>query len=153
MKLKTKDGKFSKNHAAKIHTHDAKAFGINTKDPGTFRNGHVLRGNVQDVHLITKRITYLILPRINKTDYDDIEKSGDKKEWNSIVNDQNLDVLTLDDIWFGKDVEGLKKKFQDLRKKYHKKDKSLSKSDGKKMREYNDKLKIGLIKGDFSIKK
>ena len=154
LKLKMSDGKFSDKYAAKIHTHDAKAFGQvqDSKKSGTFRNGHILRGNVQDVQLITKRKTYLILPRMNKEDYENIDNSGDKKEWNAIVNDKKLGVITLDDIDFGSNEQNLKKNFQRIREKYVNKDVSLSKKDSSDMSDCCKRLKVELVKGNISLK-
>ncbi len=154
LKLKTSNGEFSDKYAAKIHSHDAKAFGIveDNDNASTFRNGHILRGNVQDVQLITDKKTFLILPRMNKEDYDKIESSGNKKEWNAIVNDVNLGILTLDDIDFKNDEKELKKNFEDLRKRYVSKDESPNDADKKTLKKLCKDLKIGLVEGKFSLR-
>jgi hypothetical protein len=154
LKLQTCNGKFSDTHAAKIHSHDAKAFGMvkDSKNAGTFRNGHILRGNVQDVQVITAKKTFLILPRMNKEDYDKIESSGNKKEWNAIVNDKNLGLLTLDDIDFKNDEKKLKKNFENLRKRYVSKDEKPNAADKDTLKKLCKDLKIGLVEGKFSLK-
>jgi hypothetical protein len=154
LKLQTRNGEFSDKYAAKIHSHDAKAFGMvkDSDNASKFRNGHILRGNVQDVQLITAKKTFLILPRMNKEDYDKIESSGNKKEWNAIVNDKNLGLLTLDDIDFKNDEKELKKNFEDLRKRYVSKDESPNTEDGKTLKKLCKDLKKGLVEGKFLLK-
>jgi hypothetical protein len=107
---------------------------------------------VQDVQLITAKKTFLILPRMNKEDYDKIESSGNKKEWNVIVNDKNLGLLTLDDIDFKNDEKELKKNFEDLRKRYVSKDESPNTEDEKTLKKLCKDLKKGLVEGKFLLK-
>jgi len=154
LKLKTRNGEFSDKYAAKIHSHDAKAFGIveDNDNASKFRNGHILRGNVTDVQLITDKKSFLILPRMNKEDYNKINSSGNKKEWNAIVNDEKLGLLTLDDIDFKNDEKELKKNFEDFRKRYVSKDESPNTEDKKTLTKLCKDLKNGLVEGKFLLK-
>jgi len=154
LKLKTRNGEFSDKYAAKIHSHDAKAFGIveDNDNASKFRNGHILRGNVTDVQLITDKKSFLILPRMNKEDYNKINSSGNKKEWNAIVNDEKLGLLTLDDIDFQNDEKELKKNFEDFRKRYVSKDESPNTEDKKTLTKLCKDLKNGLVEGKFLLK-
>jgi hypothetical protein len=155
--LPMKNGKFSSKWIAKIHSHDVKAFGITTgKNPkarADHRDEHILLGNIIELSILTGKKTFLLLPRWNKNDLKQVRNiTGEKKEFNNLEKDPNLDILTMDDIDFGKDTK-LKDEFKRIRKHGIKLDAKLSKTMQNKLDHCCVQLKWGLYSKKYKIKR
>jgi hypothetical protein len=156
LNLPMKNNQFSDKWVGRIHKDDRKAFGIvnDNKNVQSFRNGHRLLGNVLDLHILTQKNSFLIMPRFLRSDctkIDSTTKSG-KKEWDSIKANPHLDILTLDEIDFGKHYD-LEKNFKNLYKKYLSLDTKMNKTDDKQMNIYVKELKLGFLKKEIKLKK
>jgi hypothetical protein len=156
--LPMNDGKFSSKWIAKIHSDDVKAFGITTglnpKAKQRHRNGHRLLGNAQELNQITGKNTFLLLPRWNKEDLKKLrDKQGDsqgQKEFINLIQNKELDILTMDDIDFGNDTK-LKNEFKRIRKVGIDLDAKLPEIDSDKLKICCLELKWGLYKSKYRI--
>lgn len=156
--LPMKDGEFSSKWIAKIHSDDVKAFGVTTglnpKAKQRHRNGHRLLGNVQELNQITGKNTFLLLPRWNKEDLKKLrDQQGDsqgQKEFINLIQNKELDILTLDDIDFGSD-KVLQKEFQRIRKVGIDLDAKLPEKDSDKLKELCLELKWGLYQKKYKV--
>ena len=161
--LPMKNGKISKQWYAKIHSDDVKAFGLtgqgkikNPKAKARHRNGHRLYGNTAEVALITGKKVFLLMPRWNKQDLDKLKtgQGGDKgqKEFKNFQTNKDIDILTWNDIDFGKDIK-LKNEFKRIRKIGIDLDAKLPEKDSEKLKEYCLQLKEGLYTKKYKIKR
>ena len=158
--LPMKNGQFSKKWIAKIHSDDVKAFGIttgkNSKAKARHRNGHRLLGNIKELNQITGKHTFLLLPRWSEIDLKKLRsKQGDdvgQKEFKNLEENEELDILTMDDINFGTDTE-LRDEFKRIRKRGIELDAKLSETDARKLDGCCLKLKWGLYQKKYKINK
>jgi len=158
--LPMKNGNVSSKWIGKIHSDDVKAFGVTTgKNPKAkqrHRNGHRLLGNAQELNQITGKNVFLILPRWNKTDLKKLnDNHGDsqgQKEFINLIQNKELDILTMDDIDFGGD-KVLQKEFKRIRKVGIDLDAKLPENDSDKLKELCVELKWGLYKKKYKIKR
>lgn len=156
--LPMKDGEFSSKWIAKIHSDDVKAFGVTTglnpKAKQRHRNGHRLLGNVQELNQITGKNIFLLLPRWNKEDLKKLhDQQGDsqgQKEFINLIQNKELDILTVDDIDFGDDID-LQKEFKRIRKVGIDLDAKLPEKDSDKLKELCVQLKWGLYEKKYKI--
>lgn len=159
--LPMKNGEFSTKWIAKIHTDDVKAFGITTgKNPkavSRHRNQHRLLGNILELNIITGKSVFLLLPRWNKDDLKKLRekeaaKKDKQKEFANLEKNKELDLLTMDDIDFGKDIE-LKENFKRIRSHGIALDAKLPTKMAKELDQCCIKLKFGLYSKKYKIKR
>lgn len=154
--LPMENNEFSNEWVGRIHKDDRKAFGI-VKDKNnvqSFRNGHRLLGNVLDLHIISKKKSFLIMPRFLRSDCNKIDSTttSGKKEWDLIKANPDLDIVTLDEIDFG-NFSDLEENFKDLRNKYVSIDEKMNKTDNQLMNKCVQELKRGFFKKVIKLKK
>jgi len=156
--LPMKNGNISEKWVGKIHSDDVKAFGVTTgvnlKAKQRHRNGHRLLGNAQELNQITGKNVFLILPRWDKTDIKKLnDNHGDsqgQKEFINLIQNKELDILTVDDIDFGSD-KSLQKEFKRIRKVGIDLDAKLPEKDSDKLKKCCLELKWGLYQKKFKV--
>lgn len=123
----------------KILKHDERAF-----TTSQYRNGHIIWGEIEILHLLTGKNAYLILPRFTRQICATLDLAN-KKEWIALRNSSYVDIISLDDLIFESSYQYLINDFTNLRLK------DMKGNDLKKMNKSWKALKTGLIKGKIKV--
>lgn len=140
-RIPLKNGTISSDFVGKILKHDERAF-----TTSKYRNGHIIWGEAEILHILTKKKVFLILPRLNALDCAELDKAK-KKEWSAIRNSDHIVVITIDDMIFDSEYVHLTGNFNSLRGK------PMSGEPLRLMNKYWKELKIGLLEGKIRINK